>query len=1050
MKTKLLFTTVKYAPSLLKCFRTSNVTPKRSFFSAGQARQALHFTWQAFAHSKICSFTGKIFSYLNFRPGTVILPYRAGIAFHVACFCLLPFALFSQAPQGFNYQAVARDGDNTILANTAIDIKIGLLQGSESGTLIWEEIHLVTTNDMGLFTLKIGDTEATNSGGTAAAFADIDWTLGSYYMKVQVKDGGGYVDMGTAELLSVPYAMFAKTTDDSDSDPFNEIQDLQLAANNLTITNNPSATNINLTPYLDNTNWWTKNGDSVYVTGINVGIGTSSPGGRLQVLGATTNDEEPLFEVKNKDGQTVFAVYNNGVRVYVDDSGAKGLKGGFAVGGFSSSKGAGNYMMISPDSVRFYIDTSSVKGLKGGFAVGGFSSGKGAGQEYLRVTGDSVRIYVDRDIGKGPKGGFAVGGYSSSKGTGNEYFRVTPDSVRVYLDTTNAKGPKGGFAVGGFSAAKGAGDEYLRVTGDSVRVYIPEEGGKGSKGGFAVGGYSAGKGLTNDYFNISGKGAAEIMDPSESRILWYPKKEAFLTGRVLIESPDSVGTNSIATGYESKAIGNWSQALGYQTIARGDYSTSIGKNSVTQGINTFAFGNQAQAIGDDSYALGTGAQALGNKSFAFGSVGLDSAGIATGQTRASSEYAFALGFGSQAIAQGAFAIGFNDTASGPYSLAMGYQTKASGYFSTAIGDRTTASGWISTAMGFETTASGPVSTAIGNRTTASEHSSTAMGFETTASGFASTAMGSSTMASGNSSTAMGSGTTSSALNSTAMGGGTVASGNMSTAMGNNTLANEQSSTAMGDFTTASGHSSTAMGWKTLASGVASTALGAQTTASGSNSTAMGDSTTASSWASTAMGYRTTASGDISTAMGSNASTNNKTGSFVYGDNSTSDSVYAILDNQFVVRAVGGTVFYSSSDLSTGVSLAAGGGSWSSVSDRNKKENYQDIEKEKVLEKLSNINIQSWNYKSQSPDIKHIGIVAQDFYYNFGFGESDTTITSIDLAGVNMVAVQGLINRTEKLNEQNRELLIQVSNQQSEIDQLKEIVNKLLKVVEPEP
>ena len=84
-------------------------------------------------------------------------------------------------------------------------------------------------------------------------------------------------------------------------------------------------------------------------------------------------------------------------------------------------------------------------------------------------------------------------------------------------------------------------------------------------------------------------------------------------------------------------------------------------------------------------------------------------------------------------------------------------------------------------------------------------------------------------------------------------------------------------------------------------------------------------------------------------------------------------------------------------------------------------------------------------------------MAQDFYNNFGFGESDTTITSIYLAGVNMVAVKGLIGRTEKLNEQNRELLFQVSNQQemienqqSEIDQLKETVNRLLKVVEPEP
>ena len=76
-------------------------------------------------------------------------------------------------------------------------------------------------------------------------------------------------------------------------------------------------------------------------------------------------------------------------------------------------------------------------------------------------------------------------------------------------------------------------------------------------------------------------------------------------------------------------------------------------------------------------------------------------------------------------------------------------------------------------------------------------------------------------------------------------------------------------------------------------------------------------------------------------------------------------------------------------------------------------------------------------------------MAQDFYNNFGFGESDTTITSIDLAGVNMVAVKGLIGRTAKLNEQNRELLLHVSNQQSEIDQLKEMMNKLIDNMEQE-
>jgi len=77
---------------------------------------------------------------------------------------------------------------------------------------------------------------------------------------------------------------------DDDADPTNEIQDLQLSGNDLSITNKTSPTVIDLSTYLDNTDYWTKNGDSVYVTGTNVGIGTTSPAGRLQVKGETTDD----------------------------------------------------------------------------------------------------------------------------------------------------------------------------------------------------------------------------------------------------------------------------------------------------------------------------------------------------------------------------------------------------------------------------------------------------------------------------------------------------------------------------------------------------------------------------------------------------------------------------------------------------------------------------------------------------------------------------------------------------------------------------------------
>jgi hypothetical protein len=113
---------------------------------------------------------------------------------------------------------------------------------------------------------------------------------------------------------------------------------------------------------------------------------------KLGITGKTTNLEEALFEVKNNTGQTIFAVYNEGVRVYVDD-GAKGSKGGFAIGGFGSAKAASqNLLTVSPDSVRIFVDETVAKGNKGGFAIGGFNAAKGTVKEFMKMTPENYFI----------------------------------------------------------------------------------------------------------------------------------------------------------------------------------------------------------------------------------------------------------------------------------------------------------------------------------------------------------------------------------------------------------------------------------------------------------------------------------------------------------------------------------------------------------------------------------------------------------------------------------------------------------------------------------
>ncbi len=116
---------------------------------------------------------------------------------------------FAQAPQAFNYQAVARDASGNVLQSQLLGIKISLHKGSESGTVVYSETFNPTTNEFGLFTLEIGK-------GTVVSgnFDTIHWGNNNYWLQVEMDPTGGttYNNMGTSQLLSVPYAMYAERT----------------------------------------------------------------------------------------------------------------------------------------------------------------------------------------------------------------------------------------------------------------------------------------------------------------------------------------------------------------------------------------------------------------------------------------------------------------------------------------------------------------------------------------------------------------------------------------------------------------------------------------------------------------------------------------------------------------------------------------------------------------------------------------------------------------------------------------------------------------------
>jgi hypothetical protein len=156
-------------------------------------------------------------------------------------------------------------------------------------------------------------------------------------------------------------------------------------------------------------------------------------GSKLSVVSSDDGTTDALFEVKRKDGQTVFAVYPDAVNIYIPQ-GIKGTKGGFAIGGFDGSKTSPqDYFRVTRDSVRIYIDQTpkTVKGAtKGGFAIGGFDQSKSsiAVQDLLTVSNDSIRMYINKNptIKGATKGGFAIGGFGVGKTDPSFYLNMTP------------------------------------------------------------------------------------------------------------------------------------------------------------------------------------------------------------------------------------------------------------------------------------------------------------------------------------------------------------------------------------------------------------------------------------------------------------------------------------------------------------------------------------------------------------------------------------------------------------------------------------------------
>jgi len=185
-----------------------------------------------------------------------------------------------------------------------------------------------------------------------------------------------------------------------------------------------------------------------------------------------------------------------------------------------------------------------------------------------------------------------------------------------------------------------------------------------------------------------------------------------------------------------------------------------------------------------------------------------------------------------------------------------------------------------------------------------------------------------------------------------------------------------------------------------------------------------------------------AGGEFSFAAGYRAKAYGS-GIFIWADSQDED-FEGFDDDQFLVRAQGGIWLGDESSslldpddfigTSTGAHLTWGG-DWTNSSDVNKKENFTELDRDALLEKIATLPITEWNYKNQGPSVKHIGPMAQDFRALFDLGADDTSISTIDPAGIALAAIQGLMARNDQLEQNNQQM-------QDDIAELKALIKTL--------
>lgn len=276
-------------------------------------------------------------------------------------------SVFAQAPFGINYQAVARDASGNPIANQTLPVIFNIHQSAPNGPISCSETQSIGTNSFGLFSWVIGSSNHTN-------FDSIPWGKHKYFLEVIVNSNS----MGTTQFFSVPYAFHAHTAD--------------------SVKNMSS-----LTP-------WTRSGGNISpaVSTDNVGIGTNSPGAKLEVVGQIkiTDGNQGANKILTSDA--------NGVASWQNLPSPPNL-------GFSNmvvfTSTITNTWAVPAGVNKIMIEVWGGGGGGAGATVTGAGGGGGGGYgkgTYTVTPGSTLTVTIGNGGNGGPSGTAGVAGQPSS------------------------------------------------------------------------------------------------------------------------------------------------------------------------------------------------------------------------------------------------------------------------------------------------------------------------------------------------------------------------------------------------------------------------------------------------------------------------------------------------------------------------------------------------------------------------------------------------------------------------------------------------------------